>query len=111
VPWSKTLGAWQVAFTQVPPQQVIPGPQSRGWHVPEMQSSHAAHAVPHAPQFCSSVLKSRQDPSQHVRPAAQSSGTQAPLEQRLQGPHWCPHAPQFSASSRTLRQASPQHFS
>ncbi len=40
-----------------------------GQHTPEMQVALAPHALPHAPQFCSSSNRFLQTPEQHASPA------------------------------------------
>jgi hypothetical protein len=57
--------------TQDPPQLVVPPVQVPWMHAPPEQMVPLAHAVPQAPQFAASALRSTHDEPQTVRPALQ----------------------------------------
>ena len=79
-----------------------------GTHAPAVQTSVAAHARPHEPQFCSSVCVSTHAAAapvpQRFVPIAQRQAPAvqvAPVGQRV------PHAPQLVASVRGSMHALP----
>jgi hypothetical protein len=58
------------------PQAVSPGKQS---HNPFAQISATTHAVPQAPQFAASMLRSTHRPSQLTKPAGHAQAPSAQL--------------------------------
>jgi hypothetical protein len=83
-------------LTHVPPQFVSPGAHD-AWHVLFEQTSPASHALPHAPQFCGSLVVSRQLCPHFVVPPEHVSA-HVPFEQTCPLAHAFAHFPQFAGS-------------
>ncbi len=100
------------AFTQTPPQRMLPGLPPHGTpHAPPEQVIPAVHAIPHAPQFAASdpsatshpldgTWSQSPNPARHVRTHALDTHDATALAPPPG--HARAHAPQFSASLARL---------
>jgi len=74
-------------------------------HAPSAQSSAAAQALPHCPQFAGSLVVSTHASPHWLVPPPQMHW---PLEQSCPMPHAWPQAPQFCGSRSVLVHVAPQ---
>jgi hypothetical protein len=95
--------------TQAPEQSVVPPPQLAA-HEPALQTSPAAQAASHAPQWLGLTCVSTQEPPHSVEPLPHDD-VQVPLLQISPAPQALPQAPQFAGSLAVSTQSPSQSVS